>query len=521
MAVTPWTENWYEVRPELPALPSWWYTEYGIAPTYSGSGAPQGSGWTAKFDSDGSDPCQTFRLPPSGMDRLEASSFYIQGILYPPTSGTTRFEIGPVNGTRINIEYYSGAWWCYAGAASVDIGAGPWAFEIAYVPSVIPAIGESAELTWTAWARINGTMVSPANGWTATATEYHDATYGLKVPYFRQLSGTSNAWYVSSLYGRYGITVTDAQTIFNNVPTWTPSRAGETLVSSLYDFTTSRIGGSGAVQIPLDPATIGLDLPATLQTYKGMRIVANFTGTTAPAYNVGSYLSGYVKVYTAATGGSAVTPDTGLETLSGSPAMPLNARYTGILDVSISAETFAESPALCIPDITGTLSISVEGGATTVNPVTYFGAGSPVCTWAAFVAAFAQLTMTSTGNNGHIVQMDAVYVSEYPTRTLTAPTIYPPSGEYKGLIYAGITAADGFIRFTTDGTDPTETSEVFTRGIRVAGPMTIKAVAELDGLLSAVTTATYTVTNADVSRIPSYPDAIMPLVLEQYKADNR
>lgn len=100
------------------------------------------------------------------------------------------------------------------------------------------------------------------------------------------------------------------------------------------------------------------------------------------------------------------------------------------------------------------------------------------------------------------------------------PTIYPSSGNYSSLIYAGITAEQGLIRYTTDGTDPTATSEIYTRGIRVSGPMTIKAVTDLDGNLSQVATATYSVTGADLEHIPSYLGRCLPLLLQQYQGDN-
>lgn len=78
---------------------------------------------------------------------------------------------------------------------------------------------------------------------------------------------------------------------------------------------------------------------------------------------------------------------------------------------------------------------------------------------------------------------------------LDAPTFSPVAGTYTGAQNITITAADGAtIRYTLDGTDPTETSTEYTAAIAISSSKTIKAKAWMDGYLpSDVATADYVI----------------------------
>ncbi len=78
---------------------------------------------------------------------------------------------------------------------------------------------------------------------------------------------------------------------------------------------------------------------------------------------------------------------------------------------------------------------------------------------------------------------------------LDAPTFSPAAGTYTGAQDITITAADGAtIRYTLDGTDPTETSTEYTAAIRISSSKTIKAKAWMDGYLpSDVVSADYVI----------------------------
>ena len=100
------------------------------------------------------------------------------------------------------------------------------------------------------------------------------------------------------------------------------------------------------------------------------------------------------------------------------------------------------------------------------------------------------------------------------------PSIYPASGTYQGVQFATISASSGTIRYTLDGTEPTASSPVYTRPIRIQDGMTIKAVVDYGAALSVVASATYSLTGNKIQAISSYQDAVLPLLLEQYKGDN-
>ncbi len=432
MSMTIWTEDWFEPGPNSPAIPLSRWSPFGVTPTYDSSGDPFGvggtqyAGWVAKFNSDAGNSSQAFRLPQNGGgsgSTLDECRWYAQFLLHPPRSGQTRFEVGPYSGTRVWFEYYSGSWKAGVyGTVDLGTGVGPWVVEVAYVADALPAMDTSADVTWRVWLRINGVLVE--DGTTLSpSTEYNGSAYGLRTPLFSANSGTSDGFCVSSLYGRYGVTASDAQALFHRTEAWAPIHPGETLLETVGGLEPARMGGNGQRQISIGSSK-GFKIPASIEANKGIRLRGIFTGCNVQSYTSGASLSSYVEIKTAATGGADVTPDSGTDTLA-SPQLPAKARYTGTFDISISAETFEPSPVLCVPDISGSLTVTVEGGGTYSLPYTYFGAGSPVCTWAAFLDAWVQLAGISTGSDSHIFQMEEVHVSEWSTipPALTIPVV--------------------------------------------------------------------------------------------------
>ena len=77
---------------------------------------------------------------------------------------------------------------------------------------------------------------------------------------------------------------------------------------------------------------------------------------------------------------------------------------------------------------------------------------------------------------------------------VTTPTFTPAAGEYTEVQYVNIACEteDATIHYTTDGTDPTAESPVYSSAITVADDMTIKAIAMKDGMVnSIIATAEY------------------------------
>lgn len=132
---------------------------------------------------------------------------------------------------------------------------------------------------------------------------------------------------------------------------------------------------------------------------------------------------------------------------------------------------------------------------------------------------------TKNSQAGYVTDQNADYVKSIPkntectftfdrkTNTLTitknatqlaAPTFSPAGGEITSAQNVTISAAKGaIIYYTTDGTDPTTSSSVYSEPIKVNATITIKAIAVKDGLTSEIASATYTLVEAACWYLPN------------------
>jgi len=168
--------------------------------------------------------------------------------------------------------------------------------------------------------------------------------------------------------------------------------------------------------------------------------------------------------------------------------------------------------------------------------------GSPYCNTAYIDASNVFLSLvgsTFTGNseNASAFALRLIVDSGNVPDVADPPIIYPPSGSYTSVQYIGATVAMGTIRYTLDGSTPTATSPVLTGPIKITSNTLFKAVTFYGPLISDVSEADYTISGPgvditpitasypmpsnDILRIPGYPAYLQPLLLEQYKADNR
>lgn len=86
---------------------------------------------------------------------------------------------------------------------------------------------------------------------------------------------------------------------------------------------------------------------------------------------------------------------------------------------------------------------------------------------------------------------------------LAAPTFSPAGGEITSAQNVTISAANGAtIYYTTDGTDPTTNSTVYSEPITVSKTTTIKAIAVKDGHTSSIASATYTLVEPECWYLP-------------------
>ena len=112
--------------------------------------------------------------------------------------------------------------------------------------------------------------------------------------------------------------------------------------------------------------------------------------------------------------------------------------------------------------------------------------------------AVGEVTITASfpGNDSYEAS-EATYKLTVTPATISAPTFSPVPGVFTNPVnvtIAGVT--DATIYYTTDGTEPTDKSTVYSAAIPVSATTTIKAIAIKNGIISEVATATYTIKNA-------------------------
>ncbi|MCK4891279.1 MAG: chitobiase/beta-hexosaminidase C-terminal domain-containing protein, partial [Candidatus Pacebacteria bacterium] len=102
-----------------------------------------------------------------------------------------------------------------------------------------------------------------------------------------------------------------------------------------------------------------------------------------------------------------------------------------------------------------------------------------------------------------------VFYSEADGVTVSTPTFSPAQGTYSDAQTASISTAttDATIRYTINGTDPTESSTIYTNPITISNTTTVKAIAYKSGFTpSDIATATYTITAPSDTTPPNISD---------------
>jgi hypothetical protein len=98
------------------------------------------------------------------------------------------------------------------------------------------------------------------------------------------------------------------------------------------------------------------------------------------------------------------------------------------------------------------------------------------------------------------VTLTAKYqVTTQPTPVAAAPTFTPAPGSYSGQVYVSLatTTPGAVIRFTTDGSTPSTSSEVYNAPLMVTSSLTVKAITTATGYTtSTVSSGAYTISNA-------------------------
>ncbi len=172
---------------------------------------------------------------------------------------------------------------------------------------------------------------------------------------------------------------------------------------------------------------------------------------------------------------------------------------SGISDVKINTSGAS--------DIAATVSISVGG--------TPFEVSTDVTT-ASLTSTATDYKFSSPDGNmfaGDIVisynqtSSKAIYIKTItvnPQETVATPTFTIAGGVYDSTQNVGIecTTTGATIYYTTDGTDPTTSSNVYSEAIDISETTTLKAIAVKDGMKnSAVASATYTIGSGSTSTL--------------------
>jgi len=130
---------------------------------------------------------------------------------------------------------------------------------------------------------------------------------------------------------------------------------------------------------------------------------------------------------------------------------------------------------------------------------------------------FVLRVMKQGSGGGYIYFDDFSLVDNAPPTVVEAPTFTPPAGNYTGTQNVTITSATSgaTIYYTTDGSEPDDSSTEYTTPVTIATTTTLKAIAYKTGMTeSDITTGVYTITAPATVEAPtftppagSYPEA--------------
>lgn len=116
----------------------------------------------------------------------------------------------------------------------------------------------------------------------------------------------------------------------------------------------------------------------------------------------------------------------------------------------------------------------------------------------------ANFNLTKTaGAYMEVGSTDALSVEETESSVVVSrPTIggFSPFAEFTD-VYLGTATVGAEIRYTIDGSDPTAASTLFVAAFRVTETTTVKAVAILNGVMSPITTKTFTKQNSGTTAV--------------------
>ena len=284
-----------------------------------------------------------------------------------------------------------------------------------------------------------------------------------------------NGFYRAYMTGEYGITpamMTPFGNTFVDVMTLGPSD-----YSGVIDGTTGS-GNSASTNYIRSGWLLTADfLPSDYETMVGADFTAGGTTTSADRFSKFLWLKNkrYQSFTFSASPASQTTSPGNSTTYTASVAAQGN--FAGTVSLSVSGLPTGATASFSPATISGS-------GSSTLTVVT--STSTPLGTYPLTITAYSMGTITQTANVSLVVETQ-----------VAAPVFSPAGGSYSSAQSVTITSSTSgaTIRYTTDGSTPTETDgTVYSSAVNISSTTTLKAIAYKSGYAdSSVTTATYTI----------------------------
>jgi hypothetical protein len=345
-------------------------------------------------------------------------------------------------------------------------------------PTSISA-GQSSTLTWSS---TNATSCTASGGWTGTKATAGSQVVTPAVTTTYTLTCTGSVGSVSQ-----SLTVTVTSLAQVATPAISPnggsftgsvsvSLATATEGASIY-YTTN--GSTPTTSSALYTGQITLLTTTTLKAIavkSGMleSAVASASFTLQPAFDFALSNGGNKSV----TQGSSVTTTITATLVSGT-AQAVSFSAAGLP----AGATAAFSPTTCSPTCSTSLTLQTS-------------ASTPTGT---------STTITVTGTGGGLTKTTSFSLTVNPMPQVATPTITPTGGSFTGSVSVTLASATtgASIYYTTNGTDPTTASALYTGAFTLLSSTTVKAKAVKSGMLeSAVASASFTIQPAADTTAP-------------------
>lgn len=163
---------------------------------------------------------------------------------------------------------------------------------------------------------------------------------------------------------------------------------------------------------------------------------------------------------------------------------PTGGNYTTPINVSISCST-----------TDAVIRYTTDGSNPTTSSAIYSSPINFSTTTTLKAKAF------KTGMNASSVATATYTIGSEPTQTVATPSFNPASGNYTAPVSVNISCATtgATIRYTTDGSDPTASSPIYSSALNFSTTTTLKAKAFKVGMNdSSIAAATYTIGNSSI-----------------------